>query len=158
MKLTMNDDYRYDIDMSQANISLDEDNLFHKKELSSVKNFNKLLQGKTEFKSQDNSLYMLWIEFKIIVDGIENPSGISTTQADVWRISVGELVFEFPTHFLKWIYKHHERLEIKVGNNHKVTNHIGYGIFIPASNILNLYNDYKKSEDYRKIIMKILKR
>jgi hypothetical protein len=41
--LNTNDDYKFDVDLSQLDCIVDEENLFHKKEESSFKSLNKLI-------------------------------------------------------------------------------------------------------------------
>ena len=155
--IEMNDDYRYDVDLSQAGIKVDENNLFSTKEKSSVDALNKVLSTTVELKSCDNAIYNLFIEFNCTKrDGITYPSGIATTEAHIWRINVGELVYEFPTHFLKWIYLNKEELEIKTSPIINKTDLDVTGMLVPAADILNLYHQYKKSEEYRKYRLKNL--
>jgi len=156
--IEMNDDYRFDVDLSKAGIKVDDNNLFSTKEKSSVDALNKVLSTTVELKSNDNAIYNLFIEFNCTKrDGITYPSGIATTEAHIWRINVGELVYEFPTHFLKWIYLKKEELDIKTSPIVNVTDLQVTGMLVPASNILNLYHQYKKSEEYRKYRIQNLK-
>ncbi len=146
----MNDDYRYDVDLSQAGIKVDETNLFSKKEQSSVDALNKVLSTTVELKSCDNARYNLFIEFNCTKkDNITYASGIASTEADIWRINVGELVFEFPTHFLKWIYNNRVELEIKESPIINKTDLDVMGMLLPVCEILPLYTRYKQSEEYR---------
>lgn len=145
----MNDDYRYDVDLSKAGIKVDENNLFSKKEQSSVNALNKVLSTTVELKSCDNARYNLFIEFDCTKrDGIKYPSGIATTEAHIWRINVGELVFEFPTHFLKWIYAKRVELEIKESPIINKTDLDVTGILLPVSDLLPLYSRYKQSQEF----------
>ena len=145
----MNNDYRYDVDLSQAGIKVDENNLFSTKEKSSVDALNKVLSTTVELKSCDNAIYNLFIEFNCTKrDGITYPSGIATTEAHIWRINVGELVYEFPTHFLKWLYLKKEELELKTSPIINKTDLDVTGMLVPAADILNLYIQYKKSPEF----------
>lgn len=145
----MNDDYRYDVDLSQAGIKVDENNLFSTKEKSSVNALNKVLSTTIELKSCDNARYNLFIEFNCTKrDNITYPSGIASTEADIWRINVGELVFEFPTHFLKWLYKNREELEIKESPIINKTDLDVTGMLVPVADILPLYSKYKNSQEF----------
>lgn len=147
--LKMNDDYRYDVDLSQANIKIEDENLFSIKEKSSVDALNKVLSTTVELKSCDKALYNLFIEYNCTKrDGITYPSGIASTEAQIWRINIDELVYEFPTHFLKWIYDNKEELEIKTSPIINKTDLDVTGMLVPASDILNLYHQYKKSSTY----------
>jgi hypothetical protein len=147
--IEMNDDYRYDVDLSKAGIKVDENNLFSKKEQSSVNALNKVLSTTIELKSCDNARYNLFIEFNCTKrDKITYPSGIASTEADIWRINVGELVFEFPTHFLKWIYKNRVELEIKESPIINKTDLDVTGMLVPVADILPLYNRYKQSQEF----------
>lgn len=153
----MNDDYRYDIDLSKAGIKVDDNNLFSTKEKSSVDALNKVLSTTVELKSNDNAIYNLFIEFDCTKrDGITYPSGIATTEAHIWRVNVGELVYEFPTHFLKWLYLKRKELNIKDSPIKNVTDLQVTGMLVPASEILDLYHQYRKSEEYRKYRIKNL--
>ncbi len=155
--IEMNDDYRFDVDLSKAGVKVDDNNLFSTKEKSSVDALNSVLSTTVELKSNDNAIYNLFIEFNCTKrDGITYPSGIATTEAQIWRINVGELVFEFPTHFLKWVHLNRVALEIKESPIVNVTDLQVTGMLVPASDILNLYHQYKKSEDYRKYRIKNL--
>lgn len=155
--IEMNDDYRYDIDLSKAGIKVDDNNLFSTKEKSSVDALNKVLSTTVELKSNDNAIYNLFIEFDCTKrDGITYPSGIATTEAHIWRVNVGELVYEFPTHFLKWLYLKRKELNIKDSPIVNVTDLQVTGMLVPASDILNLYHQYRKSEEYRKYRIKNL--
>lgn len=154
----MNDDYRFDVDLSKSGIKVDDNNLFSIKEKSGVDALNKVLSTTVELKSNDNAIYNLFIEFNCTKrDGVTRPSGIATTEAHIWRINVGELVFEFPTHFLKWIYLMRAELGIKESPIINRTDTDVTGMLVPASDILSLYHQYKKSEQYRKYRMKNLK-
>ena len=145
----MNNDYRYDVDLSQAGIKVDENNLFSTKEKSSVNALNKVLSTTVELKSCDNARYNLFIEFDCTRrDGIKYPSGIATTEAHIWRINVGELVFEFPTHFLKWIYEKKEELDIKESTIINKTDLDVTGILLPVADLLPLYSKYKQSQEF----------
>jgi hypothetical protein len=147
--IEMNNDYRYDVDLSQAGIKVDENNLFSTKEKSSVNALNKVLSTTVELKSCDNARYNLFIEFDCTRrDGIKYPSGIATTEAHIWRINVGELVFEFPTHFLKWIYEKKEELDIKESPIINKTDLDVTGILLPVADLLPLYSKYKQSQEF----------
>jgi len=147
--IEMNDDYRYDVDLSKAGIKVDENNLFSTKEKSSVNALNKVLSTTVELKSCDNARYNLFIEFDCTKkDNIKRASGIATTEAHIWRINVGELVFEFPTHFLKWIYEKRAELEIKESPIINKTDLDVTGILLPVADILPLYTGYKQSEEF----------
>lgn len=145
----MNDDYRYDVNLSNAGIKVDENNLFSKKEKSGVDALNKVLSTTIELKSCDNARYNLFIEFNCTKrDKLSYPSGIASTEADIWRINVGELVFEFPTHFLKWIYLKREELGVKESPIINKTDLDVMGMLLPVADILPLYSRYKQSPEF----------
>ena len=158
--LEMNDNGDYDLDMAQTNIQVNEKNLFHKKEKSSIKSLNRLFSCLVELKSMDKTVLTFFIEYQIDVNGKIKDSGILTTKSDLYRITIDELVFEVPTQFLKWIYFKHESLDINKGTVLSSTsnNYIGYGIYIPVSRLLELYQTYKCSDEYRRIIHLRLKK
>lgn len=156
--IEMNNDYRYDVDLSLAGVKVDDNNLFSTKEKSSVDALNKVLSTTVELKSNDNAIYNLFIEFNCTKrDGITYPSGIATTEAHIWRINVGELVYEFPTHFLKWVFNKRTELGIEERPIINKTDLDVTGMLVPASEILNYYHQYKKSEEYRNYRIKNLK-
>jgi hypothetical protein len=147
--IEMNDDYRYDVDLSKANVKVNEKNLFSSKEKSSVDALNKVLSTTIELKSCDNAKYNLFIEYNCTKrDNVTYPSGIASTEADIWRVNVGELVFEFPTHFLKFIYNNRERLGIKESPIKNKTDLDVMGMLLPVGDILPLYAEYKNSQEY----------
>ena len=81
-------------------------------------------------------------------DNVTYPSGIASTEADIWRVNVGELVFEFPTHFLKYIYKNRVSLGIKESPIKNKTDLDVMGMLLPVGDILPLYSQYKNSPDF----------
>mgnify|MGYP003704783579 CR=1 FL=1 len=79
MTIQMNDDHTHDVNLIQSGVQVDENNLFHKDEKGSVQALNKLFKSKVELKHQRKDNFNLWIEYAIIVNGIEKPSCISIT-------------------------------------------------------------------------------
>jgi hypothetical protein len=153
--LNTNDDYKFDVDLSQLDCSIDDSNLFHKKEESSFKTLNKLLNSKVELKSQDKSKNFIWLEYGIEVNGIYHDSGISTSVAEIYRITVGQITLEFPSNYLKWLVLKREQLDIPECKN-RAENYIGYGINIPLAQILHYQKEFHQSQEYRKIVMNSL--
>lgn len=141
--IEMNNDHRYDVDLSKAKIKIEDTNLFSTKEKSSVKALNKVLSTTVELKACDKALYNLFIEFDCTkMNGITSPSGIATTEAGIWRINVGEIVFEFPTEFLRWLYTNRNLLKIEESKLKNRTDTDVTGILVPVADILPLYNRY----------------
>jgi hypothetical protein len=150
-----NNDYRYDVDLKQLNVNINSTNLFHKKEASSFNSLNKLLNSYVELKSQDNSKNFIWIEYGIIVNNEYKPSGTSTTEAELYRITVGEIVIELPTDYLRWIISKRKELDIPECEN-KAKDYIGQGVNIPFHLLLHLQKDYRSSDEFRKLNYKRL--
>ena len=147
--IKMNDDHRFDVDGRLFGVILDENDLYHKKELTGTKCFNRLLTGTTEMKSQDVTRKTLFIEFEIDVEGngTFKPSGLSVTEAGTWRINVKRLVFEFDVNFLQFCFKHKERFNFQVEPNFNKT-YIGKGFLLPCKDIINLHNIWEHYEEY----------
>jgi hypothetical protein len=154
--LETNDDYKFDVDLSQLLTMVDDKNLFHKKEESSFKSLNKLITNKVELKSQDRSKNFIWLEYGIVENGIYKDSGISTSEAEVYRITIGQVVLEFTSNYLKWLVLKREELDIPECKNN-AENYIGYGINIPLAQILHYQKQYFQSQEYRKYLLKSLK-
>lgn len=146
--LNTNDDYRFDVDLSQLDCMVDEQNLFHKKERTSFQSLNRLITNKVELKSQDKSKNFIWLEYAIEVNGKLMDSGISISEAKVYRITIDQIVLEFPSNFLKWLVLKREQLDIPECKN-RAENYIGHGINIPLSQILHYQKDYFQSQEYR---------
>lgn len=147
MKLKMNDDYRYDVDLSQLNAQVEDSNPFSTRELPSINLFNKILRSKLEMKSHMQTLKTgnLFIEFQIDNkgDGVLVPSGISTSEADMWFLNIGDMALFLTDEFLKWIFANQDKYELKPKTNEKTADdHIGHGLIIPFIRILELQIDY----------------
>jgi hypothetical protein len=150
-EIKMNNDGRYDVDTTTLGISIDTKDVFSKSELTSIINFNKVINGKIEFKANDNAVRCLFIEYSIDVNGINKPSGLQITEADIWRINVNELVFEFPTHFLKFLLKHKDNLELITSKILDASNYVAHGLILPVDRLLYLYSNYRKSGEYLRL-------
>lgn len=154
--LETNDDYKFDVDLSQLDAIIDDVVLFDEKERTSFTALNKLITSKVELKSQDRSKNYIWLEYAIEVDGITKDSGISTSEAPVYRITIGQIVLEFPSDYLKWLVLKRKELDIPECRNRN-NNHNGFGINIPLSQILHYQKSYFQSQEYRNYRMKSLK-
>jgi len=150
--IPMGTDHRFDVDGELIDIILDENDLFHKKELSSIKCFNRILSGKTEFKAEDKTLKTLFIEYQIDKKGNGQfiPSGLSISEAGIWRINIKRLVIEVDINFLRFCFDYKDKFGFQYRDSETDDNHIGRGFLIPMSNLLNYHNvweDYEAGED-----------
>jgi hypothetical protein len=147
MKLKMNDDYRYDVDMAQMDWQVEDSNPFSTRELPSINLFNLIIKGKIEMKSHMQTLKTgnLFIEYQIDNkgDGVLVPSGLSKSEANFWFLNIGDMGLFLSDEFLQWIFKHQDRLEIETKTNEKTADdHIGHGLIIPFYRILELQIEY----------------
>ena len=62
MTIPMNDDHKFDVDLEQAGVQVDETNLFHKDEKGSTQALNKLLKSKVELKP--GSYHVMFMDLK----------------------------------------------------------------------------------------------
>jgi hypothetical protein len=104
--LKMNDDDKFDIDLSQIEAKIADNNLFDIAEKPTVEAINKFISTKHEFKNQKMTLNTgnFFVEYRMLVKGKYHDSGIITTKADLQTYTVNEMVFSFPTEFIYWIY------------------------------------------------------
>jgi len=152
-----NNDEKFDVDLSKLNTRIDDSNLFDIKEKSSFDNLNFLLSSKVELKSQNKSKNYIWLEYEIEINGVIKPSGLSTTQSEIYRISIFEIVLEFKTDYLKWLVNKRKELNINESRNNNIKNYIGIGINVPFAELLNYQKLYHQSQEYRKLRLKALK-
>jgi hypothetical protein len=156
----------YDIDTAQFGVQVDESSRFSDGELPSIRTFNRILNCKVEFKShvQTNITGNLFIEFQIdnYGDGILKPSGISTSEADIWYLNISDdLQLTVSSDMLRWLLQNKEDLELEVKTNHKTAkDHIGYGLTIPMYRLMEVHMKYqyykstmRKNEIARQIYM-----
>ena len=150
--IRMGEDNKCDIDGRLFDVMLDENDLHDKKEISSVKCFNRILTGKTELKAEDRTLKTLFIEYEIDKKGNSKfePSGLSTTEAGTWRINIKRLVIELDTNFLRFCYEHRKTFGFMIRPSRE-NRWIGMGFCIPVCDILKLHNmweDYDAGEEF----------
>lgn len=147
MKLKMNDDYRFDVDMSQMDAQVEDINPFSTRELPSINLFNAIIRGKIEMKSHMQTLKTgnLFIEYQIDNrgDGVIVQSGLSKSEADFWFFNIGDMGLFLSGNFLIWIFNNKEKYEIETKTNEKTADdHIGHGLIIPFIRILELQIEY----------------
>jgi len=150
--IRMGEDKKFDVDGSKFGVLIDETGLHDKKEITSIRSFNRILSGKTELKAEDKTEKTLFIEYEIDEEGngIFKPSGLSTTQAGTWRINVKRLVFEFDTNFLSFCYEHMDTFKFLIRPSEE-NKYIGRGFCIPVCDLLNFHNmweDYDAGEEF----------
>ena len=147
--IPMHNNADFDVDMSLAEIKVDDTNLFSKAEQPSVNLFNSIIGGTIEMKSHLQTLKTgnLFIEYKIDTkgDGEFNLSGLSVTKADYWFLNIGEMGLFLSYNFLKYLYDYRDALKIDSNNNGKTAkDHIGYGLIIPMWRLMELYMCYNQ--------------
>ena len=153
--LNMNDDDKFDIDLSQIEAKIDDNNLFDKSEKPTVDAINKFISTKHEFKNQKASLITgnFFVEYRMRVKGRYHDSGIITTKADLQTYTVNEMIFSFPTEFIYWVYINKESLEIQDAKKND-TDYIATGILIPIYRIFDLYKDYHQQKRIKQLFDK----
>jgi hypothetical protein len=149
MIIPMNDNADFDINLALGKIQVDDTGLFSKAEQPSVNLLNQILDGKIEMKSHMQSLKTgnLFIEFEIDTkgNGIKVPSGLALTKADFYFLNIGDMALFLTVHFLKYLLKHKDVLELEVKDNGKTADdHIGYGLLIPMYRLMEVYMVYNQ--------------
>jgi len=142
--IEMNNDDKFDIDLSSIDAKINDTNLFTPAEKPTVDAVNKFISTKHEFKNQPSTLTTnnFFVEYKMLVKGKEHYSGIHTTQAELQTYSVGPMLFSFPTEFLYWVYLNKNRLNIPEGKKND-TDYIATGMLISIDSITGLYGKYR---------------
>lgn len=142
--IKMNDDDKFDVDLSQSMVQVDDTDLFHPDETPSINLLNRILGGKIEIKNHDTATHYgnLFIEYKILKDGVFKWSGLSTTKADFWLFTIKDMAYFYPTEFLKYMFKNKKTLGLKIKNNDYETNYIGYGLIVPIARVIELHNNW----------------
>lgn len=145
--LLMNDDHRFDVDMKQLQVKVEDNNPFSDRELPSINLFNAIISSKIEMKSHMQTLKTgnLFLEFEIDNrgNGVLDKSGLSTTEADFWFLNIGDMAIFLSYPFMKWMLDNRKRLKIEVKTNHKTAkDHIGHGLIIPMYRLMEIYMEY----------------
>jgi hypothetical protein len=146
MKLIqMNDNDKFDVDLSQLEVKINTKDLFTSIEEPSVNSVNKFISSKHElknsFKSTKTNNY--FIEYGIMVKGEFKKSGISTSEADLQTYTIGEIIHSYPTKFIKWASDNRKKLDLKESQVN-ADDYVGFGILIPIYRIFDLYYYYHK--------------
>lgn len=154
----MNDDYRYDIDMSTAGLKIDDTNVFDKVEIPSIQSFNKFISCKHEFKNQQATITTgnFYIEYRMNVKGEDQDSGILTTQADLQTYTVDECIYSYPTEFIRYLYDNRKTLNLPEQQklhykSYSDSRYVAFGILVPVSMMNELYSNYKKIKALRRL-------
>lgn len=152
----MNQDKYFDVDLSQIDASIDDKKFFHPDEEFCVKMLNDILGSKIEIKNQDRALTTgnLFIEYQVEVNGIVQPSGISTSKAEWWMMKVGETCQLYPISFLRYIFDNREDLDLNIKDNGYQKNYVGYGLILPLNKVQELlvkYKTYQQQESLKRI-------
>lgn len=145
-KVKMNNDYKFDVDLSQLKVEIDNKDVHHLDEIPSINLLNKILSGKIEMKNHDTATQYgnLFIEFIIRKNNKFEFSGLSTTKADFWLFTIKDMAYFYPTEFLRYLKKNRKYLGLEVKNNDYELNYIGYGLIVPIAMIIDLYNKWTK--------------
>ena len=139
----MNDDDKFDIDLSSVNAKIDDQNLFVEIERPSIDAINKFISTTHEIKNQpktlDTSNY--YVEYKMLVKGKEHFSGIHTSKAELQTYTVDDIIHSYSTEFIYWIYKNKDRLGI-IDKSKDDTDYIATGMLVPVYRIFDLKKQY----------------
>ena len=140
----MNNDDKYDVDLSSIDAKIDDANLFTPLEKPTVDSVNKFISTKHEFKNQPSALKTnnFFVEYKMLVKGKEHFSGIDTTQANLQTYSVGEMLFSFPTEFIHWLYLNRIKLGLPDAKKND-TDYIATGFLVSIDLLTQLYGKYR---------------
>jgi hypothetical protein len=151
--LKTNDDYKYDVDLSQMNYQIEPSAPNPRfpdlaREQPSIDLLNRILSSKVEMKSHNQTLKTgnLFIEWQIDNkgDGVLVPSGLSKSEAGIWFLNIGDMALTLTDEFLKWIFTHRDKYEIETKTNEKTADdHIGHGLIIPWQRTLELQIIYQ---------------
>lgn len=152
MIIEMNNNDKFDIDLSQLNSSINDRNLFHKSEEVTIRNINNFISTTHEFKNQPSALNTgnLFFEYKMLVNNKEHYSGIHTSQAKLQTNSIGEITISFPTEFIHWCYVNRKKLELDDKDKND-TNYIATGFLLPFARITDLYNQFHNEKRLREL-------
>jgi hypothetical protein len=141
--IKMNDDDKFDIDLSSINAKIDDQNLFVEIERPSIDAINKFISTTHEIKNQpktlDTSNY--YVEYKMLVKGKEHFSGIHTSKAELQTYTVDDIIHSYSTEFIYWIYKNKDRLGI-IDKSKNDTDYIATGMLVPVYRIFDLKKQY----------------
>jgi hypothetical protein len=141
--IKMNEDDKFDIDLSSINAKIDDQNLFDEIERPSIDAINKFISTTHEIKNQpktlDTSNY--YVEYKMLVKGKEHFSGIHTSKAELQTYTVDDIIHSYSTEFIYWIYKNKDRLGI-IDKSKDDTDYIATGMLVPVYRIFDLKKQY----------------
>ena len=153
--LEMNNDDKFDIDLSSIDAKINDTNLFTCSEKPSVDAVNKFISTTHEFKNQASTKLTsnFFVEYRMLVKGKYHDSGIVTSQAELQTYTVGPIIHSYPTEFIKWIYLNRKRLFIQETQKND-SDYIGYGILIPIYRVFDLYNEYFVENRLKNLIRK----
>lgn len=154
--LPFNDNGAFDVPMYLLNAYVDPASRFSDGELPSINTLNAFLNCKLELKSMVQAINTgnLFIEFEIDNrgDGVITRSGISTTESDFYWCNITDDLIIIPSvPMLKWFVDNKEDLGLQVKSNAShATDHIGYGIIIPLSELMALHLKYQYYKNVRR--------
>lgn len=139
----MNEDDKFDIDLSSIDAKIDDQNLFVEIERPSIDAINKFISTTHEIKNQpktlDTSNY--YVEYKMLVKGKEHFSGIHTSKAELQTYTIDDIIHSYSTKFIYWIYKNKDRLGI-IDKSKDDTDYIATGMLVPVYRIFDLKKQY----------------
>lgn len=154
-KIKMNDNDKFDLDLSQLDAQINEVDVFCERELTSIYAMNNFISTTHELKNQPSALNTdnFFIEYAMKVKGKFFYTGIVTSEAARQTYNVNDCIYSYPTEFIKWCYDNKERLEL-VDSKKNDTDYIGYGILIPICRINNLYQEFFKNKRIKTLFNK----
>ena len=147
--IEMNDDYKFDIDLSQMNVQIDVTDLHSPAEKPSVDMLNSILSSKIEMKEHTKTLitHNLFIEYKIFKNGQMLSSGLKLSEADYYFFNIHlEMGIFLSKRFLVFLFNKREAFNIETKNVRNADNYIGYGLIVPWNRILGMYEIYLEKD------------
>lgn len=169
--LNLNHDYRYDVDMSEAQIQFNEDDTITTERIS-VRNWNMVISSRLEFKHDAGSIRTgnIYVEYEIEYksNGDKKPSGLATTKSDYMLFDFEFSTLIINTFMLKHILNKKEYYIDKYGvtirdtqnEKNRAEKNITHGLVIPLSSYFQIEFDYhseQRIQNARKNIGKSLK-
>ena len=152
----MNGNNSHDFNFADANIQIQDKNLFSTDELPSIHLLNKILRNRIEMKNHDKSCKTknLYIEYEQDCNGnaIFKPSGIKVSQSEYYFFNIGDIGLFLNTEFLKWMYNNKEELGLLHADNKKTgKDNITNAFLVKWKDIVDLQNKYKNFEKEQSI-------
>ena len=149
----MNNDGKFDIDLSQLDGKIEDTNPFSDRELPSINAMNKFISSKHELKNQSSTFTSgnFFVEYGMLVDGVYTDTGILTSEAVLQTYNVFDTIYSFSTEFILWCYHNRKKQHLKDSKKND-SNYVASGFLLPIERLPELYRNY-----YKEIRLKSLK-